>query len=226
MAASPRDLTRRGFVAGALLTTGLVANRIVQAPAGVGASHFDLHANLPKAFAGWTASPVQQAVLPDPEEVKAVTSAYEEVVSRAYDHPGARQMMLVVAHGRPGSGLLALHRPQTCYTSQGFTVQDCGEANLPQPFSGVRTTRLLATRDARTEPVVFWASVAGQQSDTDVEQKLRLLRAAWQGRPLDAFLIRASCVGTNDRATFDAIGSFLSDLLGACSPTTKALFAA
>lgn len=201
-----------------LLTSGLLVGAGVAARASrlhlaAPITPLNLERAVPRQVGAWRATPQAVSVLPDPDQQKTLAATYEEVVSRSYVTPDQRLMMLVIAHGRADSGLLAIHRAETCYSAQGFSVRDAGAATLPPPYSAVAGRRLFAVKDERQEPIVYWATVAGQRSSTNIEQKLRLLRAAWAGRPLDSFLIRASTIGDDTPASYALIEAFLAQML-------------
>lgn len=212
-------LDRRTLLAGGVLAATFVATRVVARPTDITLTHFDLQSAIPRSFGAWRTAPSDASVVPDPEEQKNVTAAYEEALTRTYIRTDGALMMLVIAHGRSDSGLLAIHRAEVCYTSQGFSVIPAGASDLRIGKAIVTGKRLVAVQGARREQVVYWATVAGEQSDVGIGQKLRQLRAAWQGKPLDAFLTRASMLSIgNDAAAFALVDAFLNELAGVLPP--------
>lgn len=206
-------LSRRTLLAAGVLGATAVASRLVARPVDVAITHFDLQSAIPSAFGAWRAAPTDASIVPDLEEQKNVTAAYEETLTRTYVRPDGAFVMLVIAHGRADSGLLAIHRAEVCYTSQGFSVVPAGSSQLLLRGRSISGKRLIAVQDQRREQIVYWATVAGEQTDVGIAQKLRLLRAAWQGKPLDAFLVRASVLSAGgDAAAFDLVDGFLAEL--------------
>jgi EpsI family protein len=215
VAASP-GLTRRTLIAGGVLVAATVATASVAPPSGGRITEVDLAAAIPREFAGWKMVENAGAIVPNPEDEANVTAAYEEAVSRTYVRADGRFVMMVVAHGRSDSGLLAIHRAEICYAAQGFAVDQVGQSRLAAPFEGLTGKRLVAVLDERREQVVYWATVAGEQSDVGIMQKLRLLKAAWEDKPLDAFLVRGSTImPDNDAMAFALVDGFLKDLMNA-----------
>jgi EpsI family protein len=208
---------RRTLLVSSLLLASSVAARASRLNISAAITPVDLEAAIPSRIGDWHIIPQSAAVLPDPDQEKAATAAYEQVLSRSYVTKSGEFVMLVIAHARSDSGLLAIHRAETCYTAQGFTVRDMGAVALPQPFQMVEPKRLFAVKDSRNEPVVYWATVAGERSDTGIAQKIRLLKSAWDGRAMDSFLIRASTIGTNSPASFAVVETFLAEMLASVS---------
>lgn len=209
-------IDRRTALACGLLAVTTGATALAAPPSGGRITNFDLAGSIPNQFGAWRVIDNAGAVIPNPEDEANVTAAYEEAVSRTYVRPDGQFVMMVVAHGRSDSGLLAIHRAEVCYTAQGFTVADAGESRLAAPYQNLYGKRLVAVRDERREQIVYWATVAGEQSDVGIAQKFRLLRAAWEDRPLDAFLVRASTIRPNpDPPAFSVVDEFLRDLMAA-----------
>lgn len=188
-------------------------------------TRFDLEAMVPRQFGQWQAIDDNAAILPNPEDEAAATAVYEHVVSRTYVRPDGAFVMFVLAHGRSDSGLLVLHRAEVCYAAQGFTVEPKGASKVPVKGGAAEATRMVATRDDRREQVSYWATVAGQQTDLGIAQKLRVLNARLHGGRLDAFLVRGSTISTNDGPAFSLVDEFLSEVINTLPPDLHSLVA-
>lgn len=211
-------ISRRSVLSAGLMGATWLAVPTLSASVTTRLSHFDLDRLIPKQFGPWQHLENAGAVLPNPDEEKAVKDAYEQVVSRTYVRSDGRFVMFVLAHGRSDSGLMVIHRAEVCYTAQGFTVQNAGRSSLSDRGQPVNAKRLVAVRDIRREQIAYWAAVAGAQTDVGIAQKLRVLRAGWEGRPIDAFLVRASTIETNDPQAFALVDQFLTDLIAVLPP--------
>lgn len=219
------ELSRRALLgAGLMVSTKLAAWPLTQLSGGI-ISRIDLEALVPRQFGKWHMIDDSSAILPNPEDANAAAAAYEHVVSRTYVRPDGAFVMMVLAHGRTDSGLLVLHRAEVCYESQGFTVQPLGHHRLEQDRRRVTTTRMTAERDGRREQVTYWATMAGQQTDLGVVQKLRVLEARLHGQPLDAFLVRASTISQADASAYALVDAFLRDMLVALPPDLRTMVA-
>lgn len=225
IASAPIVMTRRAVMAGAMMgAAGTAAIMLAQRnqrevrPLGLGEM-------IPRTFAGWQDDPDMVPVLPDEAETASINRAYEETISRFYRRPDGAIVMLVVAHGRPDSGMLAIHRPATCYSAQGFTVTNSRQAHLPAPFAGVATDEAFATRGEREEPILSWVVIGGRQTGFGVTQKLEQLRAEWRGERADAILVRASTIGPDTPESYALLDRFAVDLLTRLSPTEQRLIA-
>ena len=111
----------------------------------------DLEALLPERFAGWVRMDQASAVLP-PE---ATLGPGEAVAYRAYRDPAGRVVTLVAAYGPPLGDSVRLHRPESCYVAQGFSIRDRDVRLVAFGAVTAPTIRLVAQRDRRTETVSY-----------------------------------------------------------------------
>lgn len=219
-------LTRRAVIAGGGMAIAGAGSLLLSARhQAQEVSSIGLSAMVPLTIGAWHNDPSAVPVLPDETEQLSINRAYEETVSRFYRRADGAIVMLVVAHGRPDSGMLAIHRPATCYTAQGFTVSNSHMTTLATPFAGVEADELFAVRDERQEPIVSWTTIGGRQTGFGISQKVEQLRAAWTGKRIDAILVRASTIGPDTPANYDLLKHFLGDLLRGLTPQQRQLLA-
>ncbi|MET0268863.1 MAG: exosortase C-terminal domain/associated protein EpsI [Sphingomonas sp.] len=214
-------MTRRGFIASAACVAVAGLGQVWAAPARTGGRRADLDGTIPTAFAGWRTSGDLRPILPDEGERRAIEDAYDDSLARVYARPDGAIVMLVIAHGDLQTGLLAIHRPETCYAAQGFTVIPGGE----QPIAGgdrpIAARRLLAIRDLRSEPILTYMTIAGRQTGFGLPQNVALFRAAWSGERPEGFLVRVSTFGPDGQASYGMLAGFLEALLTAASPMLR-----
>jgi EpsI family protein len=210
-------LSRRALIAcGAMAIVGLgcaARRQTPQSPMIAGR----LDRLVPRQFGAWRSLPSQDIVLPDPDDQRAVAAAYEDVAMRSFVGERGPPVMLVIARGRVGSGLLALHRPETCYRAQGFSIVDDGSEPLPVPFDALRVRRLFAARPDRHEAILYWAATGGRQSGVGVEQGLDLIKSVWAGRGTDSYLVRISASGDDSPQIIAMLRRFTVELLAVLS---------
>jgi EpsI family protein len=75
--------------------------------------------------------------------------------------------MLTLAYGSDQSAALHVHRPDICYTAQGFQISRMSN-NFIQTVAGkIPVIHMLAIQEARIEPITYWITVG----DTAVRRK-------------------------------------------------------
>ena len=210
----------------------LLVSGLISATAGVGVALPDLKRSnihsymldtrIPQSFGGFQYDPSIVPILPDSDEQKAVARAYENTLVRAYRTADDRLVMMVIAHGRPDSGMLAIHRPAICYAAQGFDIEPMGRALLGEQFPKLSVDHMFASRDSRQEPVLYWAIIGREQTDVGIEQKVRMVLGSLRGAPTDAFLVRVSTIGPNTTASYALLNAFAQALLSSLDAVTRA----
>src|SRR4051812_21922750 len=121
---------------------------------------------IPRQFGTWTVvpeiSPVKPVdldayVQPDADSKKV----YAQEVGRGYTDGRGNVVMLLVAYGPVQSYRLKAHRPEICYTANGFRISDLFKSDVTyrDGTPPIKTTRLTAQRETRLEPVTYWMRV-------------------------------------------------------------------
>ena len=108
-----------------------------------------LESMVPRQFGTWTLVPEISPVKPtDPEGYvpdSLSTKIYGQEIGRAYTDGHGDTVMLLVAYGPAQNYRLKSHRPEICYTANGFRVSEKTEAllrsfhifELPAPFQTI-----------------------------------------------------------------------------------------
>src|SRR6478735_12395526 len=96
----------------------------------------DLQQVIPQKFGTWTLVPSVSPVTPtDPEGYvqpdKFSAKLYSQEVARGYSDGRGNIVMLLVAYGPVQNYRLKSHRPEICYTAQGFRISEKAEATVP-----------------------------------------------------------------------------------------------
>src|SRR6478735_8486830 len=122
----------------------------------------DLQKVIPQKFGTWTLVPSISPVTPtDPEGYvqpdKFSAKFYSQEVARGYSDGRGNIVMLMVAYGPVQNYRLKAHRPEICYTAQGFRVSNKFGAELSyrDATAPIKLTRLTTERETRLEPVSY-----------------------------------------------------------------------
>lgn len=184
----------------------------------------DLKNQIPASFGGWSEVRYLTPVLPDPSLQARLDELYTQVLARTYRHADGRTVMLSVAYGSDQSSeATAVHRPEFCYTAQGFSVANLGESALPVGTSPpLKVQRLLARQGSRLEPILYWVTLDREAVLPGVGRKLTQLRYGLRGEIPDGMLIRVSTLETaNPERGFESQQAFLKDLFLAIDPQVR-----
>ncbi|MEL7491510.1 MAG: exosortase C-terminal domain/associated protein EpsI [Pseudomonadota bacterium] len=193
---------RASFVA-VLMAMAAVATAVVRPAAPIEVAAPDLDQLLPEKIDEWRRIPLSDAVLP----AEASLLPGEAVAYRAYRNTLGRVVTLVVAYGPPLGDSVRLHRPERCYTAQGFQISRRRISQLTVDDQKIATVHMLAQNPTRNEAVSYWLR-SGPSFMTHAQFQQFLLFKRGIAQPLDGALIRVSTKGA-DAAQFAIHEEFL-----------------
>jgi EpsI family protein len=163
----------------------------------------NLETMIPQEFGKWKYRPALGLVTPTDNE--------------------GRSVMFLVAYGPVQDYRLKAHRPEVCYTAQGFRVWDKTEHRLAikQDSSTLAISRLITQRETRYEPVSYWMRVGNDVSTGIFDNQILRLKYGLKGLIPDGALVRVSTVGLPAEQSFALQDEFIRDLLGAITPEAR-----
>lgn len=174
---------------------------------------------IPRAFGAWDAQTADDLVGPE-QAGRLARSLYSELVSRVYHEASTGAgVMLLAAYGDTQSDLLQLHRPESCYPAVGFSLLSARSVNLQVGGAMLPAREVVASKEGRTESIVYWARMGEALPQTGQEQRIARLKNAVHGDVPDGILVRCSSVG-DPAAAFPIVTRFVSAMLTAV-PTNK-----
>lgn len=207
MAIQSPQVTRRALLAGcAMLAAGAAAQAYIPRKSENGASASKIDTLLPTAIAGWSFT-TREGVIQTPEE--APIEGYDQLVTRVYTGSGLPTIMLLIAYGSTQGGSLQLHRPETCYPGEGFSIRN--RANIDLRLDGADTIAaqtFTAVRDERVEHLLYWTRISNFFPRTTSEEYLGILRRVADGTVPDGVLVRLSTVGADAPTDLAALDRF------------------
>ena len=186
---------------------------------------------IPRQFGTWTVVPEISPVRPtDPEGYVQPdllsTKVYSQEVGRGYTDGRGNVVMLLVAYGPVQNYRLKSHRPEICYTANGFRISDKTEATLNYRSDAppIKTMRLIAQRESRLEPITYWMRIGNNIANSVVDNQLSRLKYGLKGLIPDGALMRVSTIGLQSDASFKLQDQFIHDLLAAIPPQELKFF--
>lgn len=172
---------------------------------------------IPYNFGEWTHQEGVTPILPVPEQEALIKQIYDETLSRTYVNSRGETVMLSIAYGGDQSGRLKVHRPESCYTGQGFLVSKVSEEKLDTNFGTIPIKRLVAQTPGRNEPITYWIRVGSSTVTGVVGQRLTQLAYSLTGEVPDGLIFRISSIDGNEKHAYGIHQKFADDLLAAIS---------
>ncbi len=197
----------------ALIPRRLLAERITQA---------ELASMIPAALPGWKAVPDIQIVAPPGSDTLS-REIYNAELARGYVDADGHLIMLVVAYGASQSDRLQLHRPEICYAAQGFrvTASKSGAVELGDGAPAFPVHELVAQREGRIEPIIYWMRIGDKVAINNVERQLLKVEYGLRGFVTDGVLVRISTTNMSPDAALRLEQDFSKSLLRAVSPRAR-----
>ncbi|ODP36495.1 exosortase C-terminal domain/associated protein EpsI [Sphingomonas turrisvirgatae] len=177
---------------------------------------------VPQRVAGFQAIAAKGFVLPDAGPLS--DRIYVDLLTRLYAADGSPSVMLLMAKGRVDDPGMSVHRPERCYRSAGFSIEDKGLARLPAPFpADARAVRMTARREDRVEQVLFWTRVGSRFPASALDQRLFTVRENLAGILPAGLLFRLSVLGDDSAAAFTLLERFNRAVVAASAPARMTL---
>lgn len=181
-----------------------------------------LEQQIPKVLGKWTVDASIIPLLPDAQLQAKLDALYSQLLARTYVNPQGQRVMLSIAYGADQSSeATAVHRPEFCYSAQGFRVTNAGRETLGLGGKSLEAQRLIAEMGPRFEPITYWVTLDEHASLPGLSRKLDQLRYGLRGQIPDGMLVRVSTVGLPKEQSFAVQREFLETLYGAVSPAVR-----
>ncbi|MDA8127837.1 MAG: EpsI family protein [Betaproteobacteria bacterium] len=178
-------------------------------------SKLDLETMIPQQFGDWK---VDETIVPlqvSPDLQAALNKVYNQTLSRTYVNSKDERIMLSIAYGTDQSDNVQVHLPEGCYRGQGFAISKKTESVMQTLFGNIPVAKLVATREAREEPITYWVLVGGQIARDNWEMKKAKLKFALKGEVPDGILIRVSSITSDVSRGYELQREFSEAMLAA-----------
>ena len=177
---------------------------------------------LPEKLGKWTFVSTSGLVVP-PEDQLA-RALYSQLLTRVYADETGEPIMLLVAQSATQSGILQIHRPEFCYTAGGYDLSPSAPHKVALQGTTLPALSISATRDARTEQIVYWTRIGNHMPMSWPQQRMAVAMDNLRGLIPDAVMVRVSTYGTNQEATLAKIDDFIRTLMASVAPNIRRVF--
>ena len=180
----------------------------------------------PKQFGDWAqVADADGGTVVDPEQQEAVNKLYTQTVSRTYvQQSSGRRIMLSLAYGDNQTFSKQLHRPEACYSSQGFKIENLHEEKLQAVGQALVVNRMTGIIGSRIEQVSYWIRI-GDKVISGPPTALNMARMGMglKGYVADGLLFRVSEVSEDAESSYLLQNQFINDFLQALNPAQRAM---
>lgn len=173
----------------------------------------DLETLIPKQFGEWKVDKTITKGIINPEVANQLNEIYSQTLSRTYINNDGQYMMLSIAYGGNQSREFQVHRPETCYASQGFKIDKMVKGTLASPVGPLPVMRLIANQGDRHEPITYWVKIGDTLLRGNLEQGFARLKYGLQGKLPDGLLFRVSSITADTNAAYKIQDNFVKQLI-------------
>lgn len=186
-----------------------------------GQAKFNLEKIIPKEFAGWTVDSGLAPLQVDPETQAKLDKIYNQTLTRTYINKDGQRVMLSMAYGGDQSDNMSVHKPEVCYTAQGFEVSRAANGALPTNYGDLPVKRLFAVSGGRNEPITYWITIGKKAMLPGFEQRMQQLRYGLMGSVPDGMLVRVSTIDTDVEGAYKVQEKFVNEMLEALDEVSR-----
>ena len=178
----------------------------------------------PKRFGDWAqVVDVDGGTIIDPEQQDAINNLYTQTVSRTYvQQATGRRIMLSLAYGDNQTFSKQLHRPEACYSSQGFKIENLHDTKMQVLGQLLTINRMTGIIGQRVEQVTYWIRI-GDKVISGPATALNMARMGMglKGFVADGLLFRVSEVSEDAESSYILQNQFINDFLQALNPAQQ-----
>ncbi len=168
---------------------------------------------IPAQFNSWQLDTTGTNQLVDPEVKATLASVYSQTVSRTYKNAKGQRIMLSVAYGGDQEEVMQVHKPEVCYTAQGFSVSKQGTSLINTDKGTIKAKLLLAKQAERIEPVTYWITIGKSIALNGLQWRWERIKYGLTGELPDGLLFRVSSLGSDTQIQYQLHKLFIQDLL-------------
>ena len=180
----------------------------------------DLARQIPTQFGEWQEDTTLAPILPDPTVQSRLDALYSSTLARTYRNRVGQRIMVSIAYGSDQSSeVTAVHRPEFCYSAQGFKVSNLGQAQVALGQRMLTVQHLLGVLGPRREPITYWITLDETATLPGLDRKIAQMRYGLQNKIPDGLLFRVSTIGLEPNDSFRLQQQFLTELAQSMSPT-------
>jgi EpsI family protein len=176
---------------------------------------------IPTTFGDWKELPQSGRQVVNPQQTAILDEIYSETLSRVYVNSSGAVIMLSLAYGANQSRDLQIHRPEVCYSAQGFQIISTNKTSLSTGVGDVPAMQLVAKLGQRNEPITYWVRIGEKVVRGNLEQGFARMQYGLNGVVADGILFRVSSIATDNTQAYASQKQFIDDLLKSVPADTR-----
>lgn len=181
----------------------------------------DIASMIPNQFAEWKVDHEFNSLLIDPSVTESLNRTYLQNISRTFVNNQGQRVMLAIAYGGDQNDMMQVHKPEICYSAQGFHIDQSHDAKFETAYGDFIVRKMLAVKGSRLEPVTYWVTIGNKIAVNPIQWRLERIRYGLTGVVPDGLLFRVSTIGDNVDQGYEIQKQFVSELMKAIGPDAR-----
>ena len=177
---------------------------------------------VPKTIGPWKFLAASGLVVP-PEDQMA-RAIYSQLLTRVYSDGQNDPVMLLLAQSGSETGILQIHRPETCYTASGYHISPVTSHPIAIGSDVVPANAMDATANGNTEHVLYWTRVGNKMPANWGQQRIAVAEQNLRGVLPDAILVRISTVSDDPVRAWASLDAFTRAFIQSVAPSRRDVF--
>ena len=184
-----------------------------------------LEEQIPQAFGEWRLDTSIRPVVPDPTLQAMLDVLYSQTLARTYINAKGERVMLSIAYGSDqGNEATAVHRPEFCYSAQGFRVKLIAKEVINIDGTAIPAARVLAQLGQRNEPITYWVTLGEVATLPGLGRKWQQVSFGLRGQIPDGMLVRVSSISSSTESAFALQQRFIEQMKAAVPADMKSRY--
>lgn len=217
----PKNSIAFSLVLCVMMVSSLVISEVVTPTERLADSRpaLNLDALIPLDIAGWEEEKSLVGAVVNPQTEAVLKKVYAQTLSRSYVNRQGDRIMLSIAYGSDQGGeSTQAHRPEICYTAQGFSIRDNHIDVLKTESGDIPVRRLVAVNGTRNEPLTYWVTVGDKATLPGFRRKLTQLSYGLNGTIPDGLIFRVSTIQKDADNAYALQDQFVNALFTTITP--------
>lgn len=181
----------------------------------------DLEAMIPQQFGDWKEDLQSNNLLVDPSITEGLSNVYLQNISRTFINSSGQRIMLAIAYGGDQNDMMQVHKPEICYTAQGFHIEKSHDSPFRTDHGSFTVRKMLAVKGSRLEPVTYWVTIGNKVAVNPLQWRLERIRYGLTGVVPDGLLFRVSSIGDNVDDEYVIQQQFVTELMNTITPDAR-----
>ena len=177
---------------------------------------------VPKTIGPWKFLAASGLVVPPEDQL--VRATYSQLLTRVYSDGQNDPVMLLLAQSGSETGILQIHRPETCYAASGYHISPVTSHPVSIGSDLVPANAMDATANGNTEHVLYWTRVGNKMPANWAQQRIAVAEQNLRGVLPDAILVRISTVSDDPVTAWASLDAFTRAFIQSVPPSSRDVF--